>query len=179
MPDLIPPADLDATIASVERSAFRLETRDQYGVDYETEPWLRWRRREPDDMAWHQPWLDLVRGKTAAGMTFRRVRLTGRELTEYQHFLVSVSTYNAAAGEDIRYLRREQATALGVPTDADWWLMDGCWLIRVLFDNEHRLIGARIDRDPRAAECCRAWQELLWRHALPFGRYLADRQQNL
>jgi hypothetical protein len=101
----------------------------------------------------------------------------GRELTEYQHFVVSISVYNTNAGEDIRYLRRERAATLGVPTGADWWLIDGSWLVRVLFDPEHRLTGAQVDNDPQAVEWCRAWRELLWRHALPFGRYLADQQQ--
>jgi hypothetical protein len=174
MPELVAPHDLDALFERVERTAWRLETRSKYGVDYETEPWMRWRRREPDDMSWFQPWLDMVRRKTAAGARFQRVRLVGKKLTDYQRFALTVSAYNTAAGEEIRYLRRDKATELGVPVDRDWWLIDDSWLIDVLFDDDDRLVGAKIDHDPERVQWCRAWRDILWRHAEPFGRYLAD-----
>ena len=53
--------DLFRTFA---KSAFHLEVDDAYDTPEESEPFRRFLAGEPDDLAWHPPWLDLVRATT-------------------------------------------------------------------------------------------------------------------
>lgn len=174
MSDVCPPEGLDQLIAGFEHTAFRLEVRSKYGVDYETEPWLRWRVGEPDDMTWLAGWTTIVQRATAAGKRIERVRLVGEQLTDYQRFALDMCRHNTVAGEDIRYLRREHAADLGVPTDQDWWLLDSARLAHILFDTDDRLLGGQILDEPHTVQRCCAWRDALWHYAIPYQRYVAD-----
>jgi Family of unknown function (DUF6879) len=65
---------------------------------------------EPDDLEWSNSWLDLVRTGRAEGRTFCRVRVVSIPLTDYSRFGLWVSQFTMAAGEDIRYIARDEAT---------------------------------------------------------------------
>ena len=58
-----------------EHTAFRLEVRDHYNDPDEAAPLRKFLAREPDDLAWFQDWLALVRAATAEGRRFSRVRV--------------------------------------------------------------------------------------------------------
>lgn len=50
-----------------------------------------------------------------------------------------------AAGEDIRYLARHDAT--GLP-DYDYWLFDSSGLVRMHFDDDENFLGGELIEDP-------------------------------
>jgi hypothetical protein len=98
-----------------------LEVRSRYAPSYEGESLRRFLAGEPDDLPWMQSWLTMVRRATAEGRRFARVRVVGLPLSDYNAFGLAISACNNEAGEDIRYLTREQAD--GLP-DHDYWLFD-------------------------------------------------------
>jgi hypothetical protein len=59
----------------IRKSFVHLETRDSYGTETELPHLARWRRSEPDDYAWLEGWLEMLRGYRAAGRTCRRARV--------------------------------------------------------------------------------------------------------
>jgi hypothetical protein len=160
---------LDRVFDSVRRDAFRLETRRRYDVPDEVEPFRRWLAGEPDDLGWHEPWLARVRAASAAGITYRRVRLVDEPPSDYQRWCVDLGRTNVAAGEDIRYLPRSTAAGLGVPVDVDWWIVDDVRAAVMRFAGD-RLVGLDLVDD--VAEY-RRWRDLLWAATTP-ARYGAD-----
>ncbi|MGH9830797.1 MAG: DUF6879 family protein, partial [Blastocatellia bacterium] len=58
---------------------------------------------------------------------------------------VFCSGHTNAAGEDIRYLRRDDATDL---PDYDYWLFDSRLLVRMHFDDDESFLGGDIIEDP-------------------------------
>jgi Domain of unknown function (DUF5753) len=83
---------------------------------------------EPDDLPWMQDWLTMIREATNEGRRFTRVQAVSLPLTDYNRFGLAVSRHNNAAGEDIRYLTRDQAKAVELPNH-DYWLFDSRKLV--------------------------------------------------
>jgi hypothetical protein len=83
-------------------------------------------------------WLRMVREATRAGRRFTRVRVVSVPLTDYSRFAVFCSGQANAAGEDIRYLQRDEAESL---PDRDYWLFDSHKLVRMHFDDDEMLGG--------------------------------------
>jgi uncharacterized protein DUF6879 len=118
---------------------------------------------EPVDLGWFQNWLTMIREATAEGCRLMRVRVVTVPLTDYSRFGVYCSGHTNAAGEDIRYLRRDEA--VGLP-DYDYWLFDSRKLVRMHFDDAENFLGGEIIDDPavivehnllarcRLAPCC-------------------------
>ena len=96
-------------------------------------------------MGWFQNWLSMIRAATAEGRRFSRVRVVSVPLTDYSRFGVFCSQYTNAAGEEIRYLTRDQAWDL---PDYDYWLFDSRLLIKMRFDDGRELPRWRGDRGP-------------------------------
>src|SRR5437879_1085225 len=69
-----------------EHTAFRLEVRDRYNEPSEADPLRTFLAGEPDDLAWFEDWLALVRAATAEGRRFSRVRVVSLPLTDYSRF---------------------------------------------------------------------------------------------
>ena len=110
-------------------------------------PLTRCRTGVPDDLPWMQDWLAMIRTATAAGRRFSRVRVVSRPLTDYSRFGLWCSRFTGDAGEDIRYLVRDQADAAGLP-DHDYWLFDSSKLVLMHFDDADRFVGAEVIDDP-------------------------------
>lgn len=145
-------------------TAFRLETRDQYRSANETAALRQFVAGEPVDMAWFQTWLSMIREATAEGRSFRRVRVVSMPLTDYSRFGVYCSTYTNEAGEDIRYLPRDQAMDL---PEYDYWLFDSHKLARMHFDHTDNFLGGEIIRDPAVIVEHNFWRDAAWHRAVP------------
>ena len=65
----------DNLFRTFDRSAFHLELQDSYHTPEEAGPFDLFLAGKPDDFAWHQPWLALVREATRKGKTITRARV--------------------------------------------------------------------------------------------------------
>src|SRR5215469_748809 len=117
-------AEFGRLLATFGRSAFRLETRAAYALGYERadfERFLAGRPAPPPDLDWWRPWLDQIRQQTGEGKTIARVRVLTEPPSDYQRWELWAARWHADAGEQIRYMPRNRAEALGLPLDHDWW----------------------------------------------------------
>ncbi|MEV6288331.1 DUF6879 family protein [Kribbella sp. NPDC051770] len=150
---------------SFEHTAFRLEVRDRYDEDDEAGSLAKFLTGEPDDLPWLQEWLELVRDADAAGRRFSRVRVVTVPLSDYSRFGMWCAQFTTAAGEDIRYLARDQADAVGVPKH-DYWLFDSTTLVRMNFDDSDRFAGSELVTDAREVVQHNGWRDAAWHHAV-------------
>lgn len=118
---------------------------------------------EPVDLGWFQSWLTMIREATAAGRRFRRVRVVSVPMSDYSRFGVFCSHYTNEAGEDIRYLSRQDAA--GLP-DYDYWLFDSRKLVRMHFDQDETFLGGEIIADPTVIVKHNYWRDAAWHYAV-------------
>lgn len=170
--ELITPDQRDELFATFDRDAFHLELRDHYGVPGEEGPFARWRRGEPDDLAWLQPWLARVQAATAASRAVRRVRVVTEPVSEYIRWEHSLTPVTIEAGEDIRWLPRHRMPAVDLPLDgADWWLFDDRLLAVGRFDDDGRVLGSELVTNSAMVARCVEVRELLWPLSVPHHEY--------
>lgn len=155
--------DLRQLFKTFEHTAFRLERRHRYNAPQEAESFRRFLAGEPDERRWKRPWLDLIRSLTAEGKRIERVRVVGSPVTDYNRFGYVGAEINNAAGEDIRYLARDQAD--GLP-DHDYWLLDSRMLALMQFDDDDRLLGAKIVDETAEIVRHNYWRDLAWHRAV-------------
>jgi hypothetical protein len=171
-PSTVPP--LYDLLAACQRTAVHLEMRDVYAVDYEKGPFADWRagvRYDPDDRAsWWRPWLDIVQETVARGVTIRRARIVSEPVSEYTRYLHDGTFTNIAAGEQIRWLPRRQASDLALPGN-DFWLLDDAVLQWNHFGGDGSSQGPERSDDPGAAKLCHDAFEAVWDRAIPHGQY--------
>lgn len=160
-------------LAGFDRTAFRLETRAQYALDYEApdfELFLAGNPRPPDQLEWWRPWLDQIARLTREGKRIGRVRIVEEPPSDYQRWELWAADYHARAGERIAYMPRSRAEAIGLPIDHDWWLLDDMRVIVM----RHTPTGENLekilitDREIVARYC--GWRDLAVSHATPAAR---------
>ncbi|MEV4434474.1 DUF6879 family protein [Streptomyces sp. NPDC049585] len=171
--DLITSAERDKLFESFERDAFHLELRDDYGSPVEDTPYARWQRGEPDDYAWLDPWITLMKRVTGEGKTVRRVRVISEPHSQYVRWEHSLTRLNIEAGEDIRWLPRHQVPdPLVFPVSGnDWWLYDDRLLAVGHFSEDGRVLGSELIDDPATVAECVKVRDTLWSVAIPHGEY--------
>ncbi|SBT89363.1 hypothetical protein GA0115233_100910 [Streptomyces sp. DI166] len=164
----------DELMARCTRSAVHLEMRDSYAVDSEREELEAWRqgfRHDPADRAsWWRPWLDLIQTTVARGVVVRRARIVSEPVSEYIRFEHADTFTNIAAGEQVRWLPRRQASAIALPGN-DFWLFDEKWVHWNYFSGEGAWTGEEITDDPAAAQLCTEAFEAVWARAVPHEQY--------
>lgn len=105
----------------------------------------------------------MIRDAAVAGRRFSRVRVVSIPMSDYSRFGVFCSGQANAAGEDIRYLERDEAA--GLP-DHDFWLFDSHRLIRMHFDDaDDTLVGGELVTDPASIVQANRWRDLAWHRA--------------
>ncbi len=114
-----------------------------------------------------QSWLDQVRVWTSppSGKTITRVRIIDRPPTDYQRWSLWCSSWHRDAGEDIRYLSRARADALGIPR-GDWQLFDHVRLVLMVFSAAGETAGKTLVTDSAVIRRYQAWRDLALRHAM-------------
>ncbi|TDO33229.1 hypothetical protein EV643_13327 [Kribbella sp. VKM Ac-2527] len=150
---------------SFEHTAFRLEVRDRYDEPDEHESLEKYLAGEPDDLSWMQEWFDLVRKATTDGKRFSRVRVVTVPLTDYSRFGLWCAQFTNNAGEDIRYLPRDQADASGLPKH-DYWLFDSTTLVRMNFADNDTFLVSEVINDPAEVAQHNYWRDAAWNHAV-------------
>jgi hypothetical protein len=163
-------------LKSFNRSAWRLETYDSYHLDYEAADFERFVAGHPvppPEVSWWRPWLDRISAMAQQGKRVGRVRILAEPPTDYQRWELWAARWHADAGEQIGYLGRSQAVALGLPTDHDWWLLDEQAVIVMRFDETGRIAGKELVTDPGIVAQHREWRDLAVRHAIPAEEFTA------
>jgi hypothetical protein len=89
-----------------------------------------------------QDWLAMVRDAADEGRRFARVRVVSLPLSDYNRWSYVIAQHNIAAGEDIRYLERGEAEAVGLPGH-DYWLFDSRQLLQMRSMRMTALLAAR------------------------------------
>jgi hypothetical protein len=168
------PPTFDELIGSCARSAVHLEMRDSYSVDNERGPFADWRagaRLDPADRdSWWRPWLDLIATTVARGVVVRRARIVSEPVSEYIRYEHSFTFTNVAAGEQVRWLPRRDASALALPGN-DFWLFDDRWVHWNHFTGEGDWAGEEITDNPAAARLCADAFDAVWTRAIPHDEY--------
>lgn len=172
MPSSIP--TFGEMIANCTRTAFHLEMRDSYAVDYEKGPFVAWKsgfRHNPADQAsWWRPWLDLMQDTVSRGVVVRRARIVSEPVSEYSRFLYDGTFTNVAAGEQVRWLPRRRASDISLPGN-DFWLFDDQWVRWNHFTGEGASGGPEVSEDPAAVKLCADAFEAVWSRAIPHDQY--------
>ena len=169
-------AEFSRLLESFRHSAWRLETYDTYHLDYEAadfQQFLAGRSAPPTEISWWRPWLDMVTAMTREGKRVGRVRILAEPPTDYQRWELWAAPWHAQAGEQIGYLIRSRANALGLPTGYDWWLLDEQAVIVMRFDEAGRIAGKDLVIDPGMVADHREWRDLAVRHAVPAEMFTA------
>jgi uncharacterized protein DUF6879 len=169
--------ELGRLFASFEHTAFRLETRESYaGVSYDNALFSRWRAGQLPEHDPDTPWKRNVRAATAAGRRFERVRVVSEPWSDYTRYALWECQENLAAGEDIRYLSRSRAEAIGLPAGLpgyDYWLLDSWVLIRMHYDDTTDDVARfEIVDDPAVTVQHNYWRDAAWHYARPRDQYL-------
>ncbi|WP_326562111.1 DUF6879 family protein [Micromonospora sp. NBC_01796] len=163
---------LDDLLRGCRRSAVHLELRDGYMRD--DPAFIAWqgghRLDLADRAAWWRPWLDTVSAMVERGVEVRRARVVSEPLSDYIRYEYDVTFPNVAAGEQVRWLPRRQATELALPGN-DFWLFDGDDLVVNHFSGEGEWLGTETVTDPAVIELCASAFEAVWERATPHQDY--------
>ncbi len=167
MPDLIGGSAITEFFRDgFHHTAWRLEVRRTYDVDYSSARFRQFLRGEDPGVTGLEEWMDLMRHLVGEGKRVERVRLIDEPPTDYQRFMLHTATHNIAAGEDIRYLARSAAERLSLPM-LDVWLFDSREIGVFRYDGD-RSLGMELADDPAAVlEICQA-RDAAWHYAMPY-----------
>jgi hypothetical protein len=157
-----------------QRSAYRQESLPHYQADNEAGSLRAFLAGEPlPELAGKDRWTARVRAARAAGKTMSRVRVVSEPVSAYEAWEISISyPANLAAGEDIRVLPRSAGDALGLP-HADFWLYDSEVLAWFRYNEDGRLLGADLERDPAVVRQAVRWRDQALAAAVPCREYVA------
>ncbi|WP_040699730.1 DUF6879 family protein [Nocardia vinacea] len=163
--------ELDELFRSPWQRAFHLELQDTYAVSGEFEPLRQFLSGEPEDTAWQQSWLDLVREITGTGKEVQRVRVVTEPHTDYTRWALSVSPRNIAAGEQIRWLPRHSIAPSDLTGD-DYWLFDDHLAAFSVFTTTGEGAGFAVTTDPVITAHFRSVRDRVWPLAVPHDEYV-------
>ncbi len=165
-------ARIDELLRSTQHSAVHLEMRDGYMQDDPAlHAWRAGHRLDPTDrVSWWRPWLDVIAEVTGRGVEIRRARIVSEPVSEYIRYEYDVTFPNVAAGEQVRWLPRRNASALTLPGN-DFWLFDGKLVRWGHFSGDGDSLGAELTEDPAAARLCAESFEAVWARAIPHDKY--------
>jgi hypothetical protein len=160
-----------ALFDSFTGTAFHVEAQDSYHTPDEAGPFELFLTQQADDLAWHRPWLNLVRNITAAGKSIQRARVVTVPHVDYTRWGLTVAPHNIAAGEDIRWLPRRLIDADALPAD-DYWLFDDNLVVFTIFEPSGRFAGGAATTDPTIVSYCRTVRDRIWAAAIPHSKYV-------
>jgi hypothetical protein len=153
-------------------SAVHLEMRDVYTP---ADPWFRaWLAGDQEEFERRlaRPWLDLIREVGGRGVQVRRARIVSEPVTDYIKFEHATTGSNVAAGEDVRWLPRRQASRLLLPGN-DFWVFDDRLVLWNHFtgEGEFSADGRELASHPETVKMCATAFNAVWERAIPHGEY--------
>lgn len=156
-------------IDGAEHSACHLEMRDVYAVAEEAADLEAWRAGAwtlAADAASKAGWLALMRRARDRGVILRRARIVSREPSDYIRFEHFGTVNNIAAGEQVRWLWRTDASHLALPGN-DYWVIDSRHVLFNHFTGTGGWLGNTEADDPAVARLCTDAFDAVWNAATP------------
>ncbi|MER7707510.1 DUF6879 family protein [Kitasatospora sp. NPDC097605] len=165
---------LGECFSSFERTAFRLETLDDYsrsgGVDA-YHAFLAGGEQPAEYKA--AGWVATVAEATGAGKRMYRVHVLARPLTDYLRFELEWGYHrNMAAGEEFFILDTTDRPN-PIPQAPDFWLFDDETVAAMNYDGHGKYLGADFPDNSRLTEF-RAYRDTAMAHAVPFTEWWAQ-----
>src|SRR5271166_2755899 len=163
----------DDLIAGFGREALHLEQRDVYAAaDHgRFRKWLAGGLLDPQAEAeWWRPWREMMHRNQAAGRTLRRLRVISEPVTDYIRFEWQDADELVKAGEDVRWLPRQRASAVILPAN-DLWSFDNEIIVFTHLSGNGQIQGYEMTRDPALVARCLTAFEAAWRAAIPHSEY--------
>jgi hypothetical protein len=156
---------------SFTSSATRIETLDLYQVEEEKDNFTSYLAGAPLPPGGNADWASNIRACVTEGKYMGRVHVIPHALTPYLQFEIDwYYAVNGAAGEDIRFIFREDVPDL-VYTDT--WLFDDETVLDLSYDPQGRLLYINKNDDPARLEQARvAWGEF-HRRSFPLSALMA------
>ena len=153
------PDQFERLFTNFTTSATRIETLPTYTVDSEREELAHYLAGHPIPAERNKPWADNIRRATTNGKYMGRVHVLDDTLTSYLQFEIDwYYTVNAAAGEDIRFIRRRDVPDIPY---ADTWIFDDALVVDLAYNQRGQLLQAEQSTDPhRLRQARTAWTEL-------------------
>ena len=151
-----------------EHTAWRLETRLGYASDREDPDFQEFLRTGSAPCDFSEPWFGNIRSQTEAGKTVGRVRVVDSPMTVEQLFLLDYARHNASVGEDIRYLRREDANGLG---DEDFWIFDSRLVAVLRFDEADTIVSIELVTEPARVVRYSMIRDAAMHHAVAYDEF--------
>jgi hypothetical protein len=147
-----------------------MEMRDMYTPDDEV--YLRWKAGEEVDIRKEfQDWYDLMVSTISRGVSVRRLRVMSEPITDFlRHEYESTADLNLAAGEDVRWLPRRQASDLAFPGN-DFWVFDDEVVRFGYFAGDGTYLGMEIVKDPAVVQLCSGSFETAWERSIEHRNY--------
>ncbi|GAA3223394.1 DUF6879 family protein [Actinocorallia longicatena] len=162
--------ELIELLKRAQHSAIHLETRDTYDPDNPAfKDWLAGGTGRAPRTAWRTAGTSM----TERGVKIRRARVISSPPTDYIRWEHMVTDVNLEIGEEVRWLTRDSAPDLLVPT-ADFWLIDN----RLIVFNTCTGAGAHhrdhYSNDPEVIGRCLLAFERIWERAVPHAEFKLD-----
>lgn len=162
---------LDFFRSGFEHTAWRLETRREYAADQASDEYKEFLKGVVPPHDDDGPWFTNARAQTADGRRIERVRLVDEPPTDNQRYLLATTPSNLAAGEDIRYLYRSEAGALGLASAGDFWLFDSRVLARFNWEDADRRMELTTDPEQVVRAC--QIRDAAWHYAVPYTEFIS------
>ncbi|MBQ0825227.1 DUF6879 family protein [Streptomyces tagetis] len=172
-PRILTPEQFARLFESFQHSAWHLEMRQRYAVDEATDTYAQFARGEAPTWDLDTPWGQGIRAKTADGVYVGRVRIVDNPPTEGQRYLLAHAEKNAALGEDVRNMWREDAERVNLP-DEDFWIFDSHIVAVCVFDDDDNLTGAELITEPVRVNQYNRLRDIAQHYAVPFEKFAAE-----
>ncbi len=164
----------ETLLSRCTESAVHLEMRDEYTPDDPV--FIDWKAGVPIDPKQRWPeWYDLIVATIARGIVVRRARIVSEPVTDYIKYEYEVTEgLNLAAGEEVRWLPRRQASDIALPGN-DFWLFDNQLVLFNIFagDGHWPDDGTELREEPAVVQLCARAFESVWQRAIPHRDYRA------
>lgn len=147
--------------------------RDGYMLDDQNYiDWLGGERPVPGERPeWALGWYELIGGAVSRGASVRRARIVSEPISDYVRFEYDTTEVaNIAAGEQVRWLPRRQASDLCLPGN-DFWMFDDSSVLFNHFDGNGNATTRDISTDPAVIKLCASAFEAVWERAVPHQEY--------
>jgi len=160
-----------ALFTGVRSSWFRLETLQQYEVDYESQEYREFLQtgrldRDPGD------WQHMISEHVRAGRTLQRVHVIEEPLTEYLRYEIAAYHHNGQAGEEIRLLPTSAGSwPAGIPKGRDFWIFDDADVWEMEYDPSGRFLAAEQLTSADDIAACRNWRDRALAMSMPLSDY--------